>query len=74
VDDVPEPERIIVRIAPDGAIQAETQGIKGPACMDYIALLEEILDATTVTSAFTSEYTETTNTEQNEVRRDLHQW
>lgn len=74
VDDVTEPQQIIVRIAPDGAIQAETRGIKGPACMNYIEILEDMLDATTVSSAFTSEYTETANTEQNEIRRDLHQW
>jgi hypothetical protein len=51
-------EQIVVRIAPDGAIHAETIGLKGPKCLETIALLEDLLEAQTVSSSFTSEYDE----------------
>lgn len=66
-------QRIVVRIAPDGAIHAETEGIKGEACLDYIEALEDLLDAQTINSDFTDEYTETSTTIEHEVARDLHQ-
>lgn len=66
-------QRIVVRIAPDGAIHAETQGIKGEACLDYIEALEDLLDSETINSAFTPEYNETSTTIEHEVTRDLHQ-
>lgn len=49
-------ERIVVRIGVDGQINAETIGIKGAKCLDVIGLLEELLEAQTVSSAFTAEY------------------
>ena len=66
-------QRIVVRIAPDGAIHAETQGIKGEACLDYIEALEDLLDAETVHSGFTPEYNETSTAIERKVTRDLHQ-
>ncbi|KIS28453.1 hypothetical protein TV39_04815 [Arthrobacter sp. SPG23] len=51
-------EQIVVRVAPNGAIHAETIGLKGPKCLETIALLEELLEAQTVWSSFTSEYDE----------------
>lgn len=66
-------QRIVVRIAPDGAIHAETQGIKGEACLDYIEALEDLLDAETIHSGYTQEYNETSTTIEHEVTRDLHQ-
>lgn len=51
-------ERIVVRIGVDGQIDAETLGMKGEKCLDAIVLLEELLEAQTVASSFTSEYTE----------------
>lgn len=71
-DDMGE-RRIVVRIAPDGAIHAETLGIKGEACLDYIEVLEDLLDAEAVQSEFTAEYTESTFVDQ-EVNRDVRQW
>lgn len=65
--------RIVVRVAPDGAIHAETLGIKGPTCLDYIEVLEDLLDAESVHSEFTSEYDEAGATTDPEVTRDLHQ-
>jgi hypothetical protein len=48
--------RIAVTINRDGTIKAETLGIKGKTCLDYVPLLEELLDAETVQSAFTADY------------------
>ena len=49
-------EQIILRVAPDGSVHAETRGMTGPRCLDSIEVLENLLDARTVTSAFTSDY------------------
>lgn len=48
--------RIAVCIRPDGSIEAETLGITGDACLDYLPLLEDLLDAEVANSAFTSDY------------------
>jgi hypothetical protein len=48
--------RIAVTINKDGSIKAETLGIKGKTCLDYVPVLEELLDAETLQSAFTSDY------------------
>lgn len=53
---------MIVRVSSDGQIHAETQGTKGPKCLDSIELLERLLDAQTTESAFTSEYYEAAST------------
>ena len=54
-------KKIKLRIYTDGKIDAETQGIKGKACLDYIAILEQLTGATTLDSDFTAEYKETDN-------------
>lgn len=54
-------KKIKLRIYADGKIEAETNGIKGKACLDYISILESLTGATTVDSEFTSEYRETEN-------------
>lgn len=51
-------KRINIQIFPDGRIQAETLGIKGKKCTDYLRLLEEILDAEAVDSSYKPEYHE----------------
>lgn len=67
-------ERIVVRVGPDGTIAAETQGIKGSRCLDYINVLEDLLDAQTTNSAFTPEYHESaTSSSHYEERNDLQQ-
>ena len=48
--------RIAVTINKDGSIKAETLGIKGKTCLDYVPLLEELLDSQTVQSGFTADY------------------
>ena len=42
-----------VSVAPDGTITAETIGFTGSTCLSQIGALEDLLEATTVRSAFT---------------------
>lgn len=51
-------KQITLRIHPDGKIEGETHGIKGKACMKYIKILEQMLEAEAVDSDFTQEYYE----------------
>jgi len=66
-------EHLIVRVTPDGAVAAETQGIKGQPCLDYIQILEDLLDAETTSSAFTDEYYQTASTQMSETRHEIRQ-
>ncbi len=52
-------KQISLRIFTDGKVQAETHGIKGKACLDYISIIERLTGARTVDSDFTAEYRET---------------
>ena len=63
-------KQLKVRIYADGRIEADVVGVKGPACTDYIELLEQLLDAETVDSAYTPEYYETEQVEQVELAQD----
>ena len=54
-------KKINLRIYPNGTVEAETDGIKGKACLDYISILESLTGATTVDSDFTAEYYENEN-------------
>ncbi|MGH3329741.1 MAG: DUF2997 domain-containing protein [Nocardioidaceae bacterium] len=47
---------IEVRIAADGTVTAETHNIMGSSCLDYIAILENLLAAETVTSEYTADF------------------
>ncbi|MDT0223759.1 DUF2997 domain-containing protein [Gordonia sp. AC31] len=49
-------QQIVVRIAPDGTVEAETVGIVGPKCLDSVTLLEDLLDARSIASEFTKDY------------------
>ena len=51
-------KQIKLRICTDGKIEAETCGVKGKACLDYISVLERLTGAVTVDSDFTPEYRE----------------
>lgn len=66
-------EQVVVRIEADGQVHAETIGMKGQKCLDTIALLEELLDAQAISSAFTAEYYEMSNTGTYEVDHELRQ-
>jgi hypothetical protein len=52
-------EKIQVRIFPDGRIEAETKGVKGEKCTDYITILEKLLNAQAVKAEYTKEFYET---------------
>lgn len=52
-------KQIIIRLNEDGNIFAETTGMKGKECLQYIELLEELLDAESIDSDYTNEYYET---------------
>lgn len=51
-------KQIRVRIYPDGQIKADVLGVKGKACVDYIHVLEQLLDAEVTDSEYTAEYYE----------------
>ena len=67
-------EHIIVTVAADGTVTAETKGIKGTDCLDYIQILEDLLEAETTTSAYTDEYHQNTSAQHNEGSNELRQW
>ncbi|GAA5210720.1 DUF2997 domain-containing protein [Microbacterium kyungheense] len=50
-------KQLVVRLRADGTVDAETIGMKGPECLDHIEALEALLDAETVSSSFTEDYT-----------------
>jgi hypothetical protein len=53
---MPAEPRIVVTVSGDGTVSAETQGLTGAACLDYITVLEELLGARTVRSAYTEDH------------------
>ena len=62
---------IKLEIFSDGTIQAETQGIKGKKCTDYIKILEEILEAKTTDSDYTPEYSEKENVRDKNIQKQI---
>ena len=51
-------KQVRIQIFADGRVQAEVQGVKGKTCTNYLALLEEALNAETISSNYTPEYFE----------------
>jgi hypothetical protein len=51
--------RVVVTLRRDGSVAAHTEGVAGPACLDLIPLLEDLLGGEVVDSAVTAEYTRT---------------
>jgi hypothetical protein len=49
--------RIVVTVDATGTATAHTEGIHGKACLDYVEVLEDLLQARTVTSSYTADYT-----------------
>ncbi|WP_432976416.1 DUF2997 domain-containing protein [Dactylosporangium sp. CA-233914] len=54
-------KRIVVTVAEDGTVSAETLGVTGSKCLDYVAVLEDLLAAQTVHSEYTADYTAASN-------------
>ena len=52
-------QKITLKIAADGRIEAETHGIKGKNCLNYIRVIEQLTGARVVDSDFTAEFRET---------------
>lgn len=48
--------QIEIKIRPDGKIEAETFGVKGRKCMDYLKIIEQLTNARTVDSDYTEEF------------------
>lgn len=48
--------RYVIRLERDGTVRAHTEGVTGPACMGALPMLEDLLEATVVDSAFTADY------------------
>ena len=53
---------IEVTVHPDGTVTAETHNLMGSSCLDYLAVLENLLDADAVSSAYTSDYGRSSST------------
>ncbi len=51
-----EQQQLIVTVGPDGTVAAETRNIFGSDCLDYITVLEDLLEAETVSSSYTEDY------------------
>lgn len=51
-------KQIRIKISNNGAIEAETLGIKGKDCLKYLEKIEQMANAVTVDSKFTEEYYE----------------
>jgi hypothetical protein len=52
-------KRIRIDVGIDGNIKAETFGIYGQKCMDYVSVLEDLLEAQAVQSSFNDDYSKT---------------
>ncbi|MFL0565037.1 DUF2997 domain-containing protein [Microbacterium sp. 179-I 1D1 NHS] len=52
-------KKLVVQLRPDGSVAAETFGMTGAECLDYIEQLETLLEAETTSSQFTEDYTRT---------------
>ena len=48
--------QIEIKINKDGTIEARTIGVTGKQCEEYILLLEELLEARTLSSEYTEDY------------------
>ena len=51
-------KKIQIRVFKDGHIESKTVGIKGKSCQKYITEVENLTNAQTIDSSYTSEYYE----------------
>ena len=51
-------KKLIIKIKKDGSIEAETKGIKGKKCENYVKLIEELTDSKVIDKEYTSEFYE----------------
>jgi hypothetical protein len=60
-----EKPKIVLTVTSEGVVSAETKGLVGRGCLDYITILEDLLDARTIESAYTADYARTNVNVQN---------
>ncbi|TCB90985.1 DUF2997 domain-containing protein [Micromonospora zingiberis] len=60
--------RIVITVDSSGMVSAETRDILGDRCLDYVGVLEDLLTATAVSSAYTADHARTTTTVRQEDR------
>lgn len=63
--------QIDIKIRPDGKIEAETFGIKGKKCIDYLKIIEKLTNAKVYDSDYTSEYFEVDSELENNVANNV---
>jgi Protein of unknown function (DUF2997) len=64
--------RLVVTVDPEGRVSAETVDILGEKCLDWIAVLEDLLAAKVTDSAFTADYQrQPQSTQEQQVNRDV---
>lgn len=67
-------KKLKIRLLPNGEIQMETIGVKGKECLDYVKLLQKLVNAKITKTELTDEYyqteTEVANVENAEIRLD----
>jgi len=49
-------QQIIVTVTADGTVTAETRGVLGERCLDYVAILEDLIDGRTTQSTYTADW------------------
>jgi hypothetical protein len=51
-----ERQQVVVTVAADGTVRAETRGVVGERCLDYVAILEDLIDGRTTESSYTADW------------------
>ena len=49
-------KKLIISIDKNGFVSAEVSGARGKKCLDYISLLEDIIEGNAVSKEYTQEY------------------
>lgn len=52
-------KQLVVTVRKDGTVHAETVGMHGEECLDYFAVLEDLLDAEVASSTYTADFAST---------------
>ncbi|AEV83750.1 hypothetical protein ACWT_2691 [Actinoplanes sp. SE50] len=64
--------RIVVTVSGDGQVSAETLDILGEECLNYIAVLEDLIGGKVRHSAWTADYTrQAQHVQEQQVNRDV---
>ncbi len=58
-------KKIIIEITNNGAVKAKVEGVKGKRCLEYISILEELIEGETLEHELTHEFHEQEITSEN---------